>query len=147
MKLGFSPALTLSRQNTSVMPVKPSLHQNTPVKFGRDWPKDKDKDIFQPSAQQAEAEEMQTDDELDPNNPTERENLIASILEDVEEDPHLHRELTRLRDAHPNVRAYSESNPHQFIEDLRNIAVAYANENSDAAHQQMLQLIQRANRH
>jgi len=147
MKLGFSPALTTSRQSAAAMPVKRNLHQSAPLQFGRDWPTDKNKDIFQPSAQQAEAEEMQTDDELDPNNPTDRENLIASILEDVEEDPHLHRELTQLRDAHPNMRAYSERNPHQFIEDLRNIAVAYSNEDSDAARQQMLQLIQRANRH
>lgn len=85
------------------------------------------------------------DDELDPHNPQDRELLIEAILDDVEEAPDLHRRLTNIRNEHPPVRRFSEQQPEQFIEALRNIAVTYAEHGLQAANQSVGQLIRQAN--
>jgi hypothetical protein len=81
-------------------------------------------------------------DGINPNNPAEREELISSILEDVEAAPALHGRLTAMRADHPAIQRFSQSYPRTYIQTLSNIAVTYQEAGLDAAQADVTHFIQ-----
>lgn len=79
--------------------------------------------------------------ELDPDDP---ESIIEAILEDVEEEPALHQQLTTLRAAYPAMQRFSEQQPQEYIESLRNVINTYTGYGVQAANQMLTQLIRQA---
>lgn len=75
-------------------------------------------------------------------NPQEREALITSILEDLTAAPRLQARLTGLRTEQPLLQAYSEDQPQDYIQALRDIIELYQTRGENIANRAVDDLLE-----
>ena len=151
--ISFNPQTGSMAQwgKTAIKPQAPIKTADSKVQFGRH---DRDRDSFQrnnrdrfePSRSPSPAGNLEDEHGINVHDPEDRENLIESILEDLENEPELHTRLTNIRTEHPHLQTYSEQNPEGYIAALRDIVEIYENSGLAHANRAVNQLIQ-AGRH